>query len=81
MNKLNSWERLENNIGKGVKIIKFREKTPFEKIMDMGKEIKTREYLESKKVGIPKYTRSQKKKIRRDMENYFNSVNRRHEAI
>ncbi len=74
-----SWERLEKNIGQGVKIIKFKKKTPFEKIMEIGKARECKEYLESQKVGIPKYTKAQRKKIMRDMKRYFNYQTNRNE--
>jgi ubiquitin len=77
MEALNSWERLEKNVGKGV-LVQYREKTPYEKIMDIGRAIKTREKLEKAKVGVPKYSKAEKKKIKKDVQRYFNLLEKKY---
>ena len=78
METLNSWERLEKSVGKGVTVIKFKKKTPYEQIVDGVREMRTKEILENAKVGIPKYSKEEKKKIKKDMQNYLNSLERKY---
>jgi len=62
------------DLGKGVQIVRFKKPTPLESLKEIGRSIAIRKRLESEKVGIPEYTKSQKKKIRKDVTNYFNSL-------
>jgi hypothetical protein len=65
---------IKKNIGRGITIVRFEKESPIQKIMNIGRDIKTRKMLEEKGAGTPNYTKSQRKKIRKDMERYFNSI-------
>lgn len=59
------------NIGEGVQIIQVR-KSVLDKFIDMGKAKRSRELLKDK--GIPSYSKAQKKQIKKEVQNYFNSL-------
>jgi hypothetical protein len=65
---------IRKDLGKGIQLIRFTEDSPIQKIMNIGRNMKVRKQLEKEGVGIPSYTKAQKKKIRKDMLNYFNSI-------
>ena len=78
MEKLNSWQRLERKVGKGV-MVQYRKRTPYEQIMSIGRDLAIKKRLEADKVGVPKYSKAEKKQIRKETERYFNSINNKYE--
>ena len=79
MKNIDSWQRLERKAGKGV-MVQYREKTPYEKIMDIGNRIKTRELLQREYWERP-LTKAEKirmkqlaEKIKKDTNHYINSI-------
>jgi hypothetical protein len=66
MKAKDSWTRLEERAG--TRLIKAKKQSPAEKIMEIGKTIKSRKRLEAQKLGIPKYNPEQKERI---LENWI----------
>jgi hypothetical protein len=65
---------IRKSLGKGIEMIRYTKESPIEKLRNIGRDIKIRKQLEKEGVGVPQYTRSQKKKIKREMNIYFNSL-------
>jgi len=72
---MNDWESLRENAKKsGIRVVNY-ERTPIQMLETSWEAIKTKERLEKQGVGIPKYTKAQRKKIKEDVKNYFNLLN------
>jgi hypothetical protein len=66
---MDSWEKLFEQAEKsGFKVERPEEKTPLQKIEDIGKAMRIRARLEKDKVGIPRYSKAQVKKIWNDLD-------------
>jgi hypothetical protein len=70
MNRIDSWEKLERNIGSGITVIQVKRKTPYERILSIGKEIKIKDTLQKEK-PLTEAQKLRKKKIRKDINKYF----------
>ena len=65
-------------LGRGISITRVYKDTPREFFERLGKQIETKKRLESLNVGVPKYSKAQKKKTKKDMKNYFNSLEQKY---
>jgi hypothetical protein len=65
---------IRKNLGKGVEMIRYTKESPIEQLKKIGRDIRIRKQLEKQGEGVPKYTKSQKKKIKKEMNIYFNSL-------